>query len=203
MPSRRCVNDGLRMARSRETLVTEDAGVHAETMAMKILCLGGGGRICRESILDLVEFSSFDRITIADVNSRAAKEVAVWLADSRVDFVDVDARDQQQTIELMRGYDIVMDGTPISMNDLTTECVARAGVHGINLNGMSHEWDFDESISKCRKDLCARIWDDSRYYQHDGDPCGKQATNRGLGPLQPRSVPPDCLLRGHRRDDPH
>jgi saccharopine dehydrogenase-like NADP-dependent oxidoreductase len=120
-------------------------------MAMKILCLGGGGRICRESILDLVQFSSFDRITVADVNSRAAKEVAVWLADSRVDFVDVDARDQQQTIELMRGYDIVMDGTPISLNDLTTECVARAGVHGINLNGMSHEWDFDESFRNAGK----------------------------------------------------
>jgi lysine 6-dehydrogenase len=120
-------------------------------MAMKILCLGGGGRICRESILDLVEFSSFDRITVADVDIQAAEEVANWLADARVDFVAVDARDRQRTIELMRGYDIVMDGTPISMNDITTESIARAGVHGINLNGMSHEWDFDGSFRNVGK----------------------------------------------------
>jgi saccharopine dehydrogenase-like NADP-dependent oxidoreductase len=48
----------------------------------------------------------------------------------------------------MRGCDIVMDGTPISMNDASAACIARAGVHGINLNGMSHEWDLDADFRK-------------------------------------------------------
>jgi lysine 6-dehydrogenase len=29
---------------------------------MKVLCLGGAGKICRESTLDLVQFSDFDEI---------------------------------------------------------------------------------------------------------------------------------------------
>jgi saccharopine dehydrogenase-like NADP-dependent oxidoreductase len=113
--------------------------------------LGGGGRICRESILDLVQSSSFQRITVADANEAAGREVAAWLGDPRVDYVTLDANDTPRTVELMRGYDIVMDGTPISMNDQTTACIAAAGVHGINLNGMSREWDLDERFKQCGK----------------------------------------------------
>ena len=81
---------------------------------MRILCLGGGGRICRESILDLVEFSDFQQITVADVCPDAAQEVSAWLGDPRVDAVTIDAHDQAATVKLMQRYDIVMDGTPIS-----------------------------------------------------------------------------------------
>ncbi|MGA2255146.1 MAG: saccharopine dehydrogenase C-terminal domain-containing protein [Thermoguttaceae bacterium] len=118
---------------------------------MKILCLGGAGKICRESILDLVQSSSFQQITVADVNSVAGEEVVQWLNDPRVDFVPLDASDTARTTALMRGYDIVMDGTPISMNDQTTACIAAAGVHGINLNGMSREWDLDDRFRQCGK----------------------------------------------------
>src|SRR5271166_3206268 len=104
---------------------------------MKVLCLGGAGKICRESVFDLVQFSSFQQITVADANAAAGEEVVRWLNDPRVDFVTLDANDTERTTALMRGFDIVMDGTPISMNDQTTACVAAAGVHGINLNGMS------------------------------------------------------------------
>lgn len=113
---------------------------------MKILCLGGGGRICREAIWDLVQFSDFQQITVADVNSEAVAEVTTWLNDPRVDGVTVDARDESGIVKQMRHYDIVMDGTPISINDTTTAWIAEAGVHGINLNGMSHEWQLDEAF---------------------------------------------------------
>jgi hypothetical protein len=33
---------------------------------MKAVCLGGAGRIARESLFDLVEFSDFEKITVAD-----------------------------------------------------------------------------------------------------------------------------------------
>jgi saccharopine dehydrogenase-like NADP-dependent oxidoreductase len=101
--------------------------------------------------LDLVEFSEFQQITVADANPEAAREVAAWLDDSRVEAVTIDAHDEAATVELMRQYDIVMDGTPISLNDQTTGCIAKAGVHGINLNGMSHEWDLDDTFRKAGK----------------------------------------------------
>jgi saccharopine dehydrogenase-like NADP-dependent oxidoreductase len=53
----------------------------------------------------------------------------------------------------MQNYDLVMDGMPISMNDAAAACMAKAGAHGINLNGMSSEWDLDEAFKACGKTL--------------------------------------------------
>lgn len=114
---------------------------------MRILCLGAAGKISRESVNDLVESSDFDRITIADCNEQAGREVVTWLDDPRVDFQKIDfLEDHNTAVELMRGYDIVMDGTPISLNDRSTACIAEAGVHGINLNGCGAEWAFDRTF---------------------------------------------------------
>jgi len=110
---------------------------------MKVLCLGGAGRICREAALDLVEFSNFERITIGDFNEKAGQEVLRWLNDPRVDFKKVDVRNKKETVKLMQGYDIVMDGTTLSLNNQSTACMAEAGCHGINLNGFGEEYKYD------------------------------------------------------------
>lgn len=110
---------------------------------MKVLCLGGAGRICREAVFDLVTFSSFEKITVADVTERAGHEVLEWLGDSRLDFKKVDIRNRAETVRVMREYDVVMDGTTISLNDLSTSCIAEAGCHGINLNGFGEEYKYD------------------------------------------------------------
>ncbi len=106
---------------------------------MRIFCLGGAGRICREAILDLVLFSNASRITVSDVDEAAAHEVVSWLNDPRVDFVLTDVRQRSDTVAKMRGYDVVMDGTTIALNGLSTACIAEAGCHGINLNGFGEE----------------------------------------------------------------
>ena len=106
---------------------------------MKVFCLGGAGRICRESILDLVEFSDFKQITVADSNEEAGRKVVAWLNNPRVDFVKVDVKDHAATVARMRGYDVVVDGTTIALNGPSTACIAEAGCHGINLNGFGEE----------------------------------------------------------------
>ena len=118
---------------------------------MKILCLGGAGKICRESIYDLIQTSDFEQITIADPNQTEAEIVVEWLDDSRVDFIRIDVSDTQKATDIMCGYDVVMDGTPISVNNRSTTCIAEAGVHGINLNGMSKEWEFDAQFKRNAK----------------------------------------------------
>lgn len=106
---------------------------------MKVFCLGGAGKICREAILDLVQFSSFETITVADFNEEEGRKVVAWLNDPRVDFVKVDVTNHADTVAKMRGYDIVMDGTTIKLNGLSTRCIAEAGCHGVNLNGFGEE----------------------------------------------------------------
>jgi len=120
---------------------------------MKIFCLGGAGRICRESVYDLVSHSDFEQITIGDYNYNEAVEVKEWLNDSRIDAVRVDVRDISEAASKMEGYDVVMDGTQITLNGFSTECIARAGCHGVNLNGFGAEnqWDslFKEAGKTC------------------------------------------------------
>ena len=110
---------------------------------MKVLCLGGAGKICREAALDLVQFSEFDEITIGDYDEKAGREVVQWLNDPRVGFKRVDVRDRTAAVGIMEGYDIVMDGTTITLNGLSTACIAEAGCHGINLNGFGEEYRYD------------------------------------------------------------
>lgn len=111
---------------------------------MKIACLGGAGRICREAVLDLVRFSDAKRITVADVDERAGREIAAWLDDPRVDFLVVDVRNHAEAVNALRGYDVAMDGTTIALNGLSTACIAAAGCHAINLNGFGEEDASDE-----------------------------------------------------------
>ncbi len=118
---------------------------------MKILALGGGGKICREAVFDLVQFGSFDKITIADFNLDAAKFVKEQCANSRVDSCFIDIRNKEESIKLMQGYDLVMDGTTISLNEISTECIAKAGCHGINLNGFGEEYKFDSIFKSFNK----------------------------------------------------
>lgn len=118
---------------------------------MKIMCLGAAGKISREAVCDLVAYSDFEEITVADLNEDAGREVVRWLDDPRVDFVRVDVNDHRSTVARMREYDLVMDGTTISLNDRSTACIAAAGVHGINLNGCGAEWEFDGRFSENAK----------------------------------------------------
>ena len=111
---------------------------------MNGVCLGGAGKICGEAARDLVEFSEFEKITIGDYNEAAGRALVEEMNDSRVDFVKVNVLEKEETINTLREYDIVMDGTTIKLNDRTTECIARAGCSGINLNGFGEEYKYDD-----------------------------------------------------------
>jgi len=112
---------------------------------MKILCVGGAGRICRESIKDLVEFSDFERITIGDVNESTAQEVIRDISDKRVDFIKVNVERIEETIETIKRYDVVMSSMPIKFDELFVDEVMKAGVSGLEITGMgSTYFDYDE-----------------------------------------------------------
>ena len=51
----------------------------------------------------------------------------------------------------MRGYDVVMDGTQITLNGKSTECIAKAGCSGVNLNGFGEENQWNEMFKAAGK----------------------------------------------------
>ena len=118
---------------------------------MKVFCLGAAGRISRESALDLVQYSDFEKITIGDYNYEEACKVARWLNDDRVDAVKIDVTKVDEAAEMMKGYDVVMDGTQITLNGISTECIAKAGCHGVNLNGFGEENQWDQLFKDAGK----------------------------------------------------
>jgi len=118
---------------------------------MKIFCLGAAGKISRESVLDLLQSDKVSQVTIGDKDEARGQEVVAWLDDDRVDFVQADVFQTGQTAGLIQGYDLVMDGTPISINHESTRCIAKAGVHGVNLNGTGPEFAFHDEFLKAGK----------------------------------------------------
>jgi len=115
---------------------------------MKAICLGGAGRIARESLFDLVEFSDSEKIIVADYDEVEGHKVAQWLDDPRVDFVRVDVTDHEATANVLKDYDVALDGTTIALNGDSTACIAKAGIHGINLNGFGAEDQYDDQFRK-------------------------------------------------------
>lgn len=108
---------------------------------MNIICLGGAGRICRETALDLVRFGGFERVTIADIDENEGKAVADSIG---ADFRKIDIFNREQAVSLLSEYEIVVDGTTISQNALTSSLIAEAGCHGVNLNGFGEEYAFSD-----------------------------------------------------------
>lgn len=111
---------------------------------MNYFILGGAGRIAREAALDLVQHADFERITIGDLNIDAAREVAAWLDDPHVEAIPLDLFDEKNAVEKLRGHDVVLDGTTISLNGQSTKLIGLAGCHGINLNGFGEEFAHHE-----------------------------------------------------------
>lgn len=115
---------------------------------MDVICLGGAGRICRETALELVRGGVFSRVTVADINASALQQVTAWLQAFATESVTVDSRivdvtNQAETVAVLKGYDLVVDGLTISLNRQATACIAEAGCHGINFNGFGEEYAFD------------------------------------------------------------
>ena len=87
----------------------------------KVFCLGGAGKIGSEAVRDLVEFSEVERITVGDLREEPCAALVDDVGDPRVDYVRLDIADKEEAISVLSDYDIVMDATTISLNDISTE----------------------------------------------------------------------------------
>ena len=88
---------------------------------MKVFCLGGAGKIGSAAVRDLVEFSEVERIAVGDLREEPCAALVDEVGDPRVDYVRLDIADKEEAISVLSDYDIVMDATTISLNDISTE----------------------------------------------------------------------------------
>ena len=120
-------------------------------MAKKLFALAGAGRICGWALRTAVHNSDktlFDKITIGEYNLDTANALKVELNDSRIDVVKIDINDEADAIKKMKGYDVVLDGSTIKLNGISTKLIAEAGCSGLNLNGFGEEYKYHDIFKR-------------------------------------------------------
>ena len=105
---------------------------------MRILILGGGGAMARAIARDLLSSRSLERVGIADLDARRAKEATAALKSDRAESLAVDVRDAPRLRRVLADWDVAINATWYELNlDVMLPCIA-AGVHYVDLGGLYH-----------------------------------------------------------------
>ena len=115
---------------------------------MKALVLGGAGAVCSETTRDLVQYSNFDEIVVAEYNLEAANELIEELGDPRLKVVQFDANDYAAMLKLFPGHDVVINGLPWKYDLAVTKACVEVGVSGLDVSTEEDQWDYDAAAKE-------------------------------------------------------
>jgi len=105
---------------------------------MKIVVLGGAGKMGCIAVQDLAQDPRPDEVVIADVNEAQAHLVADYLRSPKVTVQPVDLRDREALVRLLRGADACLNATVYYTNLAVMEACLEAGVPYTDLGGLFH-----------------------------------------------------------------
>ncbi len=109
---------------------------------MEIIVLGGAGDMGSRAVEDLALAEGVRRVTIADRNVAAARQIAARLAGqgAEVDVRAVDATNHQELVEAMRGYDVAASALgPFHLFE--TRLIRAALEAGVPYASLCDEWE--------------------------------------------------------------
>jgi saccharopine dehydrogenase-like NADP-dependent oxidoreductase len=105
---------------------------------MKIAVLGGAGMMGCIAVQDLVRSAGVEEVVIADLNQDAARQVAQILNSPKVSLSQVDVRDRDALVSMLRGVDCCLNAVIYYFNLDVMEACLEAGVHYTDLGGLFH-----------------------------------------------------------------
>jgi saccharopine dehydrogenase-like NADP-dependent oxidoreductase len=106
---------------------------------MRIAVIGGAGAMAQPIIRDLRESSKVDEILIADYQEAKARALAASSHDRRIKASFVDACQIEETANLVRGYDAVINAAQYYVNLSVMQACVKTGCHYNDLGGMFHK----------------------------------------------------------------
>ncbi len=109
---------------------------------MEIIVLGGAGDMGSRAVEDLALSAGVRRVTIADRNVAAARQIAERLTGqgAEVDIRPVDANNHQELVEAMRGYDVA--ASALGPFHLFEAKLVRAAIEaGVPYASICDEWE--------------------------------------------------------------
>jgi lysine 6-dehydrogenase len=109
---------------------------------MEVIVLGGAGDMGSRAVEDLAMSESVRRVTIADRNVSAAREIVARMAGqgAEVDVRRIDANNHHELVEAMRGYDVAASALgPFHLFE--TKLVRAAVEAGVDYASVCDEWE--------------------------------------------------------------
>ena len=105
---------------------------------MKIIVLGGAGKMGSIAVQDLALNEAVDQVIIADREVAAAKTVAETIGSPKVEVQTVDLMDHDRLVERLRGADACVNATVYYTNLRVMEACLAASVHYTDMGGLFH-----------------------------------------------------------------
>jgi len=103
---------------------------------MRILVLGGAGKMGCISVQDLANDDRVAEVVIADVNIEQAKTVADYLDNSKIRIQKVDINDEEAFLKSLEGADACLNATVYYTNLRVMEACLKAGVPYTDMGGL-------------------------------------------------------------------
>jgi saccharopine dehydrogenase-like NADP-dependent oxidoreductase len=105
---------------------------------MRIIVLGGAGKMGCISVQALANDKRVKEVVIADINVEQAKTVAKILNSPKIKIQKVDIKDEDGFIKFLEGADVCLNATVYYTNLLVMEACLKAGVHYTDMGGLFH-----------------------------------------------------------------
>jgi lysine 6-dehydrogenase len=105
---------------------------------MKIVVLGGAGMMGCIAVQDLARSEGVDEVIIADRNMAAAQQVAGIIDSPKASLAEVDVRDHEALVVLLRGAGACVNATVYYFNLEVMGACLEAGVPYTDLGGLFH-----------------------------------------------------------------
>lgn len=105
---------------------------------MKIIVLGGAGKMGSVAVQDLALNRRVSEVVIADVNMAAAQEVATYLNSPKIGLQSVNLNDHAALVNLLRDADACVNATVYYTNLKVMHACLDARTHYTDLGGLFH-----------------------------------------------------------------
>ncbi len=103
---------------------------------MRIIVLGGAGKMGCISVQSLALDDRVDEVIIADINTEQAQIVADYIDSPKIKIQKVDLNDEENFVKSLEGSDVCLNATVYYTNLAVMEACLKAGVHYTDMGGL-------------------------------------------------------------------
>ncbi|MFK9095078.1 saccharopine dehydrogenase family protein [Bacillus salipaludis] len=115
---------------------------------MKIIVIGGAGIQALGTIYDLLENDSVKEVMVADILIEKAEERAKQIGDPRLTAKQVNVLNEDETAEVIKDYDVVINSGPAFLCPNVTRAALKAGVNYVDLGAWPEETNQQLELTK-------------------------------------------------------